>query len=148
MAETRNRRSAAGPTTYGNEPAPTSGWLGWVYFAGIIMIMVGIFQAISGLVALFNDEYYLVTNKGLVISLDYTVWGWVHLLLGVVAVAAGYAVMMGQTWGRTVGIILAVVSAIVNMAFIAAYPFWSIIIITLDVLIIYALAVHGREAKY
>ena len=98
-------------------------------------------------VALFDDTYYLVADSGLVVSVDYTTWGWIHLLLGVVAAAAGLAVMAGRMWGRTVGIILAVISAIVNMLFIAAYPVWSIIIITLDVIIIYALAVHGGEAK-
>ena len=119
-----------------------------MYFAGILMIMLGFFQAIAGLVAIFDDTFYLVTKSGLGVSVDYTVWGWVHLIIGVVAFLAGYAVMSGKTWGRTIGILLAVVSAIVNMAFIGAYPWWSIIIITMDVLIIYALAVHGREAQY
>jgi hypothetical protein len=117
-----------------------------VYFAGIMMIMLGFFQAIAGLVALFDDGYYLVADSGLALSVDYTAWGFVHLTLGLVAVAAGLAVMAGRTWGRAIGIILAVVSALVNMAFIAAYPAWSLMIIALDVITIYALAVHGREA--
>ena len=138
MTETQSHRSAGTRT----------GWLGWVYFAGIIMLMVGCFQAIVGLVAMFDDTFYLVTEGGLVISVDYTVWGVVHLLIGLVILAAGWAVLTGKTWGRTVGIILAVLSAIANMVFIGAYPWWSILIIVLDVIVIYALAVHGREAKY
>jgi len=132
--------------TFDKSASTRTAWLGWVYFAGIMMITVGFFQAISGLVALFDDGYYLVGSSGLVVSVDYTAWGFVHLLLGIVAFAAGFAVMTGKTWGRTVGIILAVVSAVVNMAFIPAYPLWSILIIAMDVIIIYALAVHGREA--
>jgi hypothetical protein len=148
MTEAQQSHRAAGdPAANRTSAASRSGWLGWVYFAGIMMIMVGSFQAISGLVALFDDTYYLVADSGLVVSVDYTTWGWIHLLLGVVAAAAGLAVMTGRMWGRTVGIILAVISAIVNMLFIAAYPVWSIIIIALDVIIIYALAVHGGEAK-
>ena len=148
MTETQQSREAAGaPTAHATHATPRTGWLGWVYFAGIMMIMLGSFQAIAGLVALFDDTYYLVPNGGLVVSVDYTVWGWVHLLLGVVAFLAGFAVLAGQTWGRVIGIILAVVSAIANMAFIPAYPLWSILIITLDVIVIYALAVHGGEAK-
>ena len=56
-----------------------SGWVGWIGFAGVIMMMLGTFHAIQGLVALFNDEYYLVGSSGLVVSLDYTAWGWIHL---------------------------------------------------------------------
>jgi hypothetical protein len=139
----RTPESSAG---YRGEPANRTVWLGWVYFAGIMMIMLGFFQAIAGLVALFDDGYYLVADSGLALSVDYTAWGFVHLTLGLVAVAAGLAVMAGRTWGRAIGIILAVVSALVNMAFIAAYPAWSLMIIALDVITIYALAVHGREA--
>ena len=149
MSETQQgRRTAARSATYGDRSGTRTAWLGWVYFAGIIMIMLGFFQAIAGLVAIFDDTFYLVTKGGLVVSLDYTVWGWVHLIIGLVAVRRGVRGHGGKTWGRTIGIILAVVSAVVNMAFIGAYPWWSIIIITMDVLIIYALAVHGREAQY
>ena len=111
------------------------------------MVMLGFFQGVTGVVAIFDDEFYLVTEAGLVVSMDYTVWGVLHLVLGIFAFAAGYAVMKGRTWGRAIGIILAVASAVANMAFIAAYPVWSILIIALDVVIIYALAVHGREAQ-
>lgn len=139
-------RVAGGSATYDGGGRARTGWVGWVYFAGIMMIMLGLFHAISGLVAIFDDGYYLVTDSGLVVSVDYTAWGFGHLILGAIAIAAGYAAMSGKTWGRTVGIILAVVSAVWNMAFVAAYPVWSIVIIAVDVIVIYALAVHGREA--
>jgi hypothetical protein len=128
------------------EPERTA-WVGWIMFAGVIMVMLGTFQAIAGLVALFNDEYYLVTRSNLVVSVDYTAWGWVHLLLGIVIAGAGLGVMVGQMWARVVGILVALVSAVVNLAFLAANPVWCTIMITLDVLVIWALTVHGKETK-
>jgi hypothetical protein len=124
-----------------------TGWVGWVFFAGLMLIMVGMFQAIDGLVALFKDGYYLVRPDGLVVNVDYTAWGWIHLILGVLFVLVGLGLMAGQTWARVAGIILATLSAIANFAFIAAYPVWSIVIITIDVLVIYALAAHGKEVR-
>jgi hypothetical protein len=127
-------------------PEPT-GWVGWIQFAAIMMVMMGIFHAIEGLVALFDDGYYLVGPNGLTVNVDYTTWGWTHLVLGIVVVAAGIGLFAGQMWARVVGIGLAGLSAIVNFGFIAAYPFWSTIVIALDVFIILALTVHGREMK-
>jgi hypothetical protein len=124
-----------------------SGWVGWVLFAGIMMILAGSFHAISGLVALFRDDYYIVRSSGLVLNVDYTAWGWTHLLLGLLVFAAGCGAVVGQTWARAVGVILALLSAVANMLFIAAYPVWSIVIVTIDVIIIYSLIVHGREVK-
>jgi hypothetical protein len=112
-----------------------------------MLVMMGAFQAIEGLVALFKDEYYVVSRTGLVLSVDYTTWGWTHLIIGLVAVLAGIGILLGQTWARVVGIVIAVISAFANMAFIAAYPLWCTIVIATDVLVIYALAVHGREVK-
>jgi hypothetical protein len=131
---------------YGNEPDP-SGWTGWVVFASFMMMLLGVFQAIQGLVALFDDGFYLVQENGLVVEVNYNVWGTVHLLLGVLLLLSGLGVLTGNLAARVVGIILAGLSAVANMAFIEAYPFWSILIITVDILVIYALTVHGRELK-
>ena len=124
-----------------------TGWVGWLMFAGIMLILVGAFQAIDGLIALFKDELYVVRPNGLVINIDYTAWGWTHLLLGILLIAAGYAVFSGRVWGRTLGVIAAILSAIVNFAFIPAYPDWSLLIITVDILVIYALIAHGGELR-
>jgi hypothetical protein len=131
---------------YNKGPAPTA-WTGWVVFAGFMMIMLGFFQAIEGLVAIFDDGYYHVRPNGLVVHVDYTSWGWTHLLLGVVIFASGLGVLAGNMAARIVGVLLAGLSALVNLLFIEAYPIWSIIIITVDVLVIYALTVHGRELR-
>lgn len=123
-----------------------SGWVGWVYFAGILMVITGVFQAIAGLTALLRPTYYLVGERALV-AFNYSQWGWIHLLLGAVIGFAGVAVINGSVWGRVVGILLAIVSLIANFAFVGAYPFWTILAMVIDVLVIYALTVHGDEVK-
>lgn len=129
-----------------NNNNEVSGWVGWIFFAGFMMILGGFFQAIAGVTALFNDEWLVVTNDQLLV-LDITQWGWVHLLLGLLVLFAGFSVMQGATWARTVGVIVAMLSAIAWLAAINIYPLWAVIIITVDVLIIYALTVHGGELK-
>jgi hypothetical protein len=131
---------------HSTEPEVT-GWTGWIAFASFMMFLVGSFQAIEGLVAIFDDGYYAVASNGLVVNVDYTAWGWTHLLLGILLILSGVGVLAGNIAARTVGVVLALLSAIVNMLFIAAYPFWSIMIITVDILVIWALTAHGRELK-
>jgi len=131
---------------YGYGPDRT-GWTGWVVFASTMMILVGFFQAIEGIVAIFDDGFYRVTEGGLVVDVDYTVWGWTHLLLGAVLIGAGAGVLVGNIVARGVAVVVAMLSALVNLVFIEAYPIWSILIIAVDVLVIYALIVHGREMK-
>ena len=130
-------RSASGP----------SGWVGWITFAGTMMMIIGSLHVVQGLVAVFNDEYYLVTKNGLTVHLDYTSWGWTHIIAGLVVIGAGLGLFAGQMWARVVGIVLASISALLNFAFIASYPFWSTIVIAMDVFVIMALTVHGREMK-
>jgi hypothetical protein len=143
MVHTRDTAAhpkGAGATT-------VTGWVGWVIFAGIIMVTGGFFNIIQGFVALVRDDFYLVGPNGLALSLDFTAWGWVLLLAGVLFLFAGYGVMVGQLWARVTGVILAVLNAVMHMVVMPAYPVWSIIVITLDVLIIFALVVHGRETR-
>ncbi|MFF5295862.1 DUF7144 family membrane protein [Paractinoplanes globisporus] len=147
MSETQQRPSASS-TSYTPRRPQATGWVGFVVFAGVMLIMLGGFQAIEGLVAILRDDYYLVTRSGLLLNMDYTAWGWTHLIIGVIAVIAGIGVLLGQTWARVIGVIIAVLSALSNIAFLPAYPIWATIIIALDVLAIYALTVHGREVQY
>lgn len=123
-----------------------TGWVGWVYFAGIMMVVLGVLQMIAGITALFNDSFYAVTENYLV-TVDFTQWGWVHLVLGFLIAAAGVAVSAGATWGRVVAVLLAASNIIVLFGFVWAYPVWVIIMLTVNVLVIYALVVHGDEAK-
>ena len=119
--------------------------LGFALFAGLMMIMAGTFQAIAGLVGLFENEFYVVT-RSYVLEFDVTAWGWIHLIVGVLVLVAGIGVIRGQTWARAVGIILAGLSALANFAFIPYYPIWSLLIITLDVVVIWALTAYVRKS--
>jgi hypothetical protein len=124
-----------------------SGWaVGFTVFAAIMMLMVGVFQALQGLVAIFENEFYVQTRNYL-FQFDATAWGWIHLVIGVLVAFAGWGLLSGQTWARVVGITLAVLSAIANFLFIPYYPFWSLLIITLNVFVIWALSAHGREYR-
>jgi hypothetical protein len=122
-----------------------SGWVGWVYFAGILMMVNAVFQIITSLTALFNDQLFVAGVDRLWV-VDITTWGWVHLLLGTILFFAGGAVMAGKMWGRVVGIILATLGMMVNFAFIPVYPLWSILMVVVSGLVIYALVAHGDEA--
>lgn len=122
-----------------------SGWTGWVGFGGLMLVLVGLFHAVDGLVALLDEGYYAVGPAGMAVHIDYTVWGWLHLGLGVLAVAVGIGVLSGRPVAQAAAAVIAAASALVHLVFIPAYPVWSIIVITLDVLVIYALVVHGHE---
>jgi len=124
-----------------------SGWVGWVLFAGTMLLLVGSFQAMAGFVALFKDDYYVVTSSKLVFTFDYSAWGWIQIALGALAIAGGYGVMVGKLWARVYAIVYAGLAALINMTFLSAYPIWMTIMITIDVLVIWALCVHGREVK-
>jgi hypothetical protein len=136
------------PSPSAPAPAETAtGWVGWIVFAAVMMLTVGVLQAVQGLIALFRDEYYLVTRNGLVLTADYTVWGWIHLVLGILVALAGYALFSGRMWARAAGVGLALLSILANFTFMAAYPLWSITLIVVDIFVIYALVVHGRELR-
>ena len=123
--------------------AEVSGWAsGAATFASVTLMLIGTFQVINGLTALFNDEFF-ITGERYTFKLDITVWGWVHLLLGVVAVLAGVCLLMGQMWARVVAVIVAFLSALGNVSFIQAQPVLSVLMVALDIIIIWAVVVHG-----
>jgi hypothetical protein len=127
-------------------PEPT-GWTGWVTFGAMMLIMVGAFQVLMGLTALLESGYYAVPSRDLLVNVDYTAWGWTHILLGVLAVASAAGLLAGQMWARVAAIFLMVIGAVVQLAFLSAAPLWSVMVITLEVLVIYAIAMHGEELK-
>ena len=124
------------------EPSRTA--VGVTVFAAVMLIMIGAFQAIQGLVALVNDTFYVAGEK-YIFTFDLTTWGWIHILLGVLIAVAGYFVLQGKVWARTVGVIVASLSALFNFAWLPHYPLWGLAIIALDVFVIWALTVHGRD---
>ncbi|MGZ8698082.1 MAG: DUF7144 family membrane protein [Gaiellaceae bacterium] len=122
-----------------------SGWAyGFAAFAGAVMLLVGIFQAFAGLAAIFEDEFFVV-GANYVYDLDVTTWGWIHLILGAIVAFAGIAIYTGAVWARSIGVLLAVLSAIANFFFIPYYPVWSVLIIALNVAVIWALVQFGPE---
>jgi hypothetical protein len=126
------------------EPTSSDSAVVFVLDAVILMLLAGMFQVLVGLLAIFENEIYVQTRNYL-FKFDVTTWGWIHLVVGVVVGLAALGLLRGRTWARVVGIILAVLSAISNFLFIPYYPVWSLLIIAVDVFIIWALAVHGRE---
>ncbi|MFK4835094.1 hypothetical protein ACI3KY_05125 [Microbacterium sp. ZW T2_14] len=123
-------------------------WTGWVMFGGIVMIIAGAFDALLGLTAILlpSNEYLFVTDEA-VILLDAAGWGWWHLIIGAAIVLVGIFVLRGATWARIVGVVLVSINAISQLGLLAVQPLWSLIMILLDIIVIFALIVHGREMK-
>jgi hypothetical protein len=122
-----------------------SGWaVGFTVFAGVMMIMMGILHALWGLAAIIEDEFFVATRNYLY-NVDVTGWGWVHLIAGAIVILAGFWVFTGAVWARIVGVILAVLSAIANFLTIPYFPVWSLVIIAVDIVAIWALTVRGRD---
>jgi len=128
-----------------NRAAGVSGWtVGFAVFAGVMLSLVGIFHVFTGLAAIIEDEFFVV-GANYAYEFDATAWGWIHLIYGVILIAAGYGIFSGAAWARVVGITLASLSAVANFFFIPYQPVWAILIIALDVLVIAALAAYGPE---
>lgn len=121
-----------------------SKWMTLLTFAGVMMTMLGAFNIVAALVALTDPQKYSVAEDALLVF-DYTTWGWLWFIFGVVVLFAGFGVLAGQTWARAVGVAVVALNAIAHLSFVAATPFWSTLIIAFDVVVIYALTVHGVE---
>ena len=122
-----------------------SAWaMGYATFAGVVLVLGGIFQALVGIAALANSNYLVVTQD-YAFRFNVTTWGWIHLILGLVVLAAGIGIFSGSVVARTIGVFVAVLSAGVHFMFMPYQPIWSAIVIALDVAIIWALTAHGRD---
>jgi hypothetical protein len=135
------------PTTQRAEAAvrqePT-GWVGWIMFAGIMLVIAGALHAIWGLVAVLNDTWVVWGNQENLV-LDFTAWGWLHMAAGAVLILTGIGLFSGYTLARAVAVVVAGLSLMANFATIPAYPVWAVTIMVIDVLVIYAVVAHGRE---
>jgi hypothetical protein len=117
---------------------------GVTYFAVALLIVAGIFQILQGLDAIFSNQFFVATQSHL-FSFNVTTWGWIHLIIGILAFAVGVGVFYGASWARGAGMGIAVVQAITQFMFLPYYPVWSIVIIALDVAIIWALATYRSD---
>jgi hypothetical protein len=122
--------------------ASQDAWSGWIFFAGLVIIIVGAMDVLQGFVAIVKDEYVVATSKGIAI-LDVTAWGWATLIWGALLILVALGLMGGAGWARWLAIIGVAVNAIQQMAFMAnypqAYPLWNLIIVALNVVVLYAL---------
>ena len=117
---------------------------GWVIFAATMFAIVGVFNFIQGLVFLVEDTWTVLTPDSILVF-DLTTWGWILLILGVVEMVVSWGILSGQTWAQVVGIIIASVAIVLNVLSLSIYPIWGLIALVLQVLVIWALAVHGDE---
>jgi hypothetical protein len=129
-----------------SDRGPSAWAIGWTWFAGFMMILIGIWHAIAGLSAIIDDEFFVAT-RNYVLKFDVTTWGWIHLVLGVLVLLAGFGVFSGAVWARTVGVILATISAIAAFGWIPWYPVWGILIAIAAITVVWALTVHGRDVS-
>jgi hypothetical protein len=111
-----------------------------------VLIGAGVITMVQGFVALFDETFYLAPTSDLAVTASYAVWGWAFLVLGTVLIVTGCGIAAGFTWARVLGVVVAAVNAVVNLAF-AAYPTWTVIVVGLDIMTIYVLVVHGGEGK-
>ena len=137
-----SRPATSRPTTPEQRSALWAG--GFAMFAGVLMIVAGIWSVIAGIAAILHDNLHVNTPQYRY-TFDLTGWGWAHLILGALLAVAGAGVLQGATWARVVGVTVAVLSLFANFAFIPYYPLWSILIIALDVVVIWALIAYQRE---
>ena len=122
-----------------------SSWaVGWTAFAGIMMVISGIWWIISGLVAIASDTFYVVGEE-YIFQFDATTGGWIPLLVGILVLVAGFYLFTGAIWARTIGVIIAVLMALIAFAWLPWYPIWAILFIAVSVFVIWALTVHGHD---
>ncbi len=124
--------------------------IGWKMFAGLMIITVGAFNVADGLVAITDSGYFAKAGgtDQLPITNDLKTWGWIVFAWGLLLIVSGGLIFAGNAFGRIVGLVAAIGNSILQLGFLAHYPFWSAIIILIDILVIYALAVHGGKIAY
>jgi hypothetical protein len=122
------------------ENSTRRGWAeGGAVFAGIMLATLGVFQILEGIAAIAKDDVF-VRGVNYAFEFDLTTWGWIHLLLGVVAVLTGIGLLMNQVWANILGLVIAVLSAFSSFAFLPYYPLWSLVLLGFDIFIIWALS--------
>lgn len=121
-------------------------WLGWVMFAGVMMLVSGGLNIIEGIVALFNDQR-VVLVQGRLYLIDVTVWGWILLLLGLALAGVGLGLLFGQTWARITAVVLVAIHAVLQVLWIGAYPIWAMLMVGIDTVVLFALIARWKVAE-
>jgi hypothetical protein len=121
---------------------------GWIGFAGVVLFIVGGLNMFQGLVAIFDDEYFIPTRAGFLL-VDLTTWGWVMMIWGFALVIAGFALQAGIGWARWFTIVIVALNFFAQLGFLgnSEYPVWSLTLLALNVIVLYALTVRWSESK-
>lgn len=123
---------------------PSGAAIGWTIFAATMLLIVGSFWIIAGLAGIIGDNTIFI-SANYIVNVDTTTWGWVHLLVGIIVLLAGFGLFNGQVWARTVGVIVAIGNMIVAFAWLPHYPIWAVCIMAVDITVIWALTAHGKD---
>lgn len=129
-----------------SERKPSVAGAGAIAFAGIMMIVVGAFGILEGLVAIINSNFFVV-GPHYTYSIDVTGWGWIHLILSLIVMLTGFGVISGQGWARWIGVVIVSLAAIANFLFIPYYPLWAILLVAIDIFILWALIARYEDLK-
>ena len=123
-------------------------WAGWVVFAGLMMIIMGVLEALEGLIAIIRDDYYVLTPQQIVVF-DMTTWGWITLIWGIVVAIAGFSLLLQQSWARWFAIVIASLNFIVQLGFVGSnrYPLWALVTMAVNILVLYALIIRWGEVR-
>jgi hypothetical protein len=119
---------------------------GWAVFAAVVLFMAGVFGFIWGLAGVLNDDVVTVGGKGVMVW-DFTAWGWIHMIVGVIMVLAAYGLFTHAGWARWTAIFFAMLQAITQTAVFPAFPLWSLVVIALDLIVIYQLTANWEPAR-
>ncbi len=118
----------------------------WVIFAAAVMLTIGALDIIQGLAALLKDETYVVTEAGLLVTTNFTAWGWSLIIWGVVLILAALSLFAGRSWARWFAIVVIIINGIAQIAWFPAYPLWSLLAIGLEIAVLYALTAGWKDA--
>ena len=124
-----------------------TGWTGWGVFASVLLLIAGIFDLIFGIAAIIGPNTTVVVADAGLFAVDVAAWGWWHIISGVLLILTSFFLYRGATWARVVAIILVILNAVGQLTLIDVQPWWSLAILAVDILVLYALTVHGRELK-
>ena len=134
-------------TASSRRAAPRTAWASWVRFAAIILMVNGLFSVLQGFAALFGPDTYYAVVEGDVFLFNMEGWGWFNLILGALLIGTAFGLFVEAGWARVTALVLAAISAVVQMVLLPFQPWWAFIVIAIDVTIIYALVVRGAEIR-
>ncbi|TDE95947.1 hypothetical protein EXU48_06760 [Occultella glacieicola] len=122
-------------------------WVGWIWFAGLIMLSSGVFNVLSGIYAVGARDVSVVEVGTQILLLDVNSWGWVHIAVGALLVLVAICLLAGQFWARLAAVIVVGANMVTQFLYLPLTPWWSIVVLALDVVVLWALIVHGEEAE-